>query len=176
MSWLTVLLDIILVAGIGAAIFYALRVEKQLAALRASRAEMEKFVAEFSTTVNRAELGIRGLKGVAREAGDDLERVIGAARQQKDELLLMTTQADRMAERLGQQAAQFRQVAMGDNTPSPEARQNIQATLAAINTLPPALPDADNNAAITTAANDRGGAPRSRAEQELMRVMEKLRS
>jgi hypothetical protein len=98
-------LDIVLIGLLVAGIIYASRLLRQLSALRASRADMEHFVADFSGTVMRAESSIKGLKQAARSSGDDLEQLIEKAERIMDELQFMTESADQTADKLGQSAS-----------------------------------------------------------------------
>lgn len=99
------LLDALLIGLLIAGIVYAVRLNRQLADLRSSRADMERFVTEFSSTVLRAESGIKGLKQAARGCGDDLEQLIEKSQQIRDELHFLTESADQTATRLSQAAS-----------------------------------------------------------------------
>ena len=104
MGWISDLISLVLIATVGAGIFYAIRLLQQLQQLRASRADMERFVAEFSSTVQRAEAGIKGLKQAARAGGDDLEKQIEKAQLLRDELHFLIESADQMASRISNEA------------------------------------------------------------------------
>ncbi len=99
-------LDIVLIGFLIAGISYAIKLTQQLADMRAQRADMERFVANFSATVERAEAGIRGLKSVSRSSGDDLERLIEKGQSLRDELHFLTESADQIATRLSMVATQ----------------------------------------------------------------------
>ncbi|MEQ1652228.1 MAG: DUF6468 domain-containing protein, partial [Hyphomicrobium sp.] len=90
-------LDILIIGLLAAAIYYAVRLERQLAALRASRTDMQRYTQDFSRDVGRAETGIKSLKQVAREAGDDLERLLEQSRVMRDDLRFVIDRADHMA-------------------------------------------------------------------------------
>ncbi|MDD3287801.1 MAG: DUF6468 domain-containing protein [Alphaproteobacteria bacterium] len=104
MELLYLLLDALLIGLLITGIVYAVRLNRQLAQLRSSRADMERFVVDFSGTVARAETGIKGLKQAARDCGDDLEHLIDKAHQIRDELQFLTESADQIATRLSQTA------------------------------------------------------------------------
>ncbi len=99
-------LDIVLIGFLIAGISYAIKLTQHLADMRAQRADMERFVAQFSATVERAEAGIRGLKSVSRSSGDDLERLIEKGQSLRDELHFLTESADQIATRLSMAASQ----------------------------------------------------------------------
>ena len=97
---ISIVLDIVLIGLLIAGIRYAMRLTQQLADMRSSRAEMERFVFTFNATVERAEAGIRGLKSAARSSGDDLEGLIEKGQALRDELHFLTESADQIANRL----------------------------------------------------------------------------
>lgn len=105
MTLFSLLLDLVLIGLLIAGVTYAFRLSRQLAEMRASRAEMERFVLNFNAIVSRAEAGIRGLKNASRESGDDLERLIEKANLLRDELHFLTESADQIATRLSDKAA-----------------------------------------------------------------------
>ena len=61
-EWIRAGLDLVLIVMVGVGLVQATRLIRHLAGLRASRAEMERFVREFNATVMRAEAGIKGLR------------------------------------------------------------------------------------------------------------------
>ncbi len=155
----------LLVIGIG----YAVRLSKQLAELRASRAEMGRFVAEFSSTVQRAEAGVRGLKQAAREGGDDLEQLIEKAQSLRDELHFLVESADQIANRLSN-AASVAARAMLPETPSvapSKPAATVKPSVAPPVALKPSAPVADKKAVAMGGSN-------SMAERELLKALEKL--
>jgi hypothetical protein len=177
-GFLTFFLDLVLTGLLIAGIVYAVRLSQQIAGLRAGREDMERFVAEFSATVDWAEAGVRGLKQAARSSGDDLEQLIEKAQAMRDELQFLTASADKIASRLGDSAgAASRQSkpasasgpdnrgpakALAQAGPTPEAVQKALASVAAITN-----PLAENKGSLP------GIAP-SAAEQELLKALQKL--
>jgi hypothetical protein len=160
-----IILDVALIGLIIAAIYYAMRVEKQMSGIRASRKEMEKFVHDFGATVGRAENGIRGLKQVARDSGDDLERLIEKAQAMRDELKFVVEHADQLAERVSSMSIQLRQGAgaaplSGNHEPPPRLNV-VSKNVETVDVTETSMEDAH---------------VKSRAERELMRALEKLRS
>lgn len=151
------LLDVILIGLLLTGIVYAMRLSKQLADLRNSRSDMQKFVTDFSSTVQRAEAGVRGLKQAARDGGDDLERLIEKATLIRDELHFLVGSADHIATRLSDTAAS---ATRGDSpraaTPKPDAAKKSQVSASQIK------------------VEKKTGAAATSAERELMRALEKL--
>jgi hypothetical protein len=158
--WIGLILDVVLIGLVTAGLVQAARLIRQLAGLRQNRLEMERFVQEFNATVTRAETGIKGLRHAARESGDDLETLVEKAVMIRDELQFITESADQIANRLSQSAA--------------SAVQRPEKTAAA-------RTDAQKETDITSgetvkplASKKPSAASASRAEQELMQVLEKL--
>ncbi len=156
MDILKLLLDLAVIGLLGAGVYYALRLEKQLRILRTSQSEMAHYMTEFARNIDRAEQGIKALKSTARASGDDLEQLVERSKQLYDELKFVTDHADSLVEkitRLGaQQLAQSRPV----EAPRPVERPVLRA-----------VPD---NALPEKAVV--GGELRTRAERELMQALQ----
>jgi cell division septum initiation protein DivIVA len=152
------IISLILIGTVATGIAYAMKLIKQLQELRGSRAEMERFVAEFSGTVQRAETGVRNLRQAAREGGDDLEKLIEKAQLIRDELHFLIESADTMASRISKEA-------------SGVARQIINEPVAAApsptTTMPPAY-----KPAVEAPAN--APQPATKAERDLMQALGQL--
>ncbi len=162
------LLDIILIGLLITGIAYAVRLMQQMAGLRASRAEMERFVADFSATVQRAEAGIRGLKQAARTGGDDLEQLIEKAQSLRDELQFLVESADQIASRLSDAATTItRTTAAETAAPLQETAKEVKpATISSI---------ASAKQAPGEKRPSKSGVPApSAAERELLQALEKL--
>ena len=156
-----IFLDALLIGLLITGIVYALRLNKQLAELRSSRAAMEKFVAEFSGTVTRAERGIKGLKQAARDCGDDLEQLIEKSQQIRDELHFLTESADQMATRLSQTASATAKVfSVGG---SAEKKEVVEPK------VQDRAPSAVGSGAVASTK-----AVNTEAEKELLKALEKM--
>jgi len=162
-AWLSLALDVILIGLVIMGLVQAGRLLHRLADLRQGRLDMERFVQEFSATVLRAELGIKGLKQAARESGDDLEKLIEKAGGIRDELQFITESADQIASRLSQSA----QSAMRAEKPA-TPREEKPAEKAPEVRVESVTPIAKKPAA---AGETKAG---SRAEKELLQALEKL--
>lgn len=156
---LTNLISLILIATVSTGIVYARKLLKQLQELRASRTEMERFVLEFSSSVQRAEAGVKGLRLAARESGDDLEKLLEKGQLLRDELHFLIESADQMASRISNQAATVARQILPDPSSPPMA--------------PPPSTPAPAAPAVKPATETRAQ-PVSKAEQELMRALGKL--
>jgi hypothetical protein len=146
-----------------------------LADLRKGRLEMEHFVQEFSTTVTRAEAGIKGLKHAARESGDDLEKLIDRAGSLRDELHFIVESADQTAARLSTAAATAAAAtaAVAAARPAPRPAEKTLKPEIVSASAPAATPRAEAAPEPAAAPGKKQGKA-SRAEAELMQALEKL--
>ncbi len=154
---LVLLVDAVLIALLVVAVLHARRLHQQLTDLKASRADMDRFVEAFSVTVQRAEAGVRGLKQTARESGDDLEKLLDKATRLRDELVFLTDSADSLATRLSDAATRALRAQAGSAT---RALENEAAAL--------------NHEDSSSTASDEGDLSpslASAAERDLARVL-----
>ncbi|MDX9689728.1 MAG: hypothetical protein EOM37_05885 [Proteobacteria bacterium] len=162
MSFIAIFLDVVMIGLLGTGIFYAVRLTRQLAEMRASRAEMQRFVIDFNQTVLRAEAGVQNLKHTARSSGDDLEKLIEKSHSLRDELMFLVESADQAANRLSQRATSAKSVAAPTpQTTTPSSPKNIKEPASAPKATVPKAEPFSFKAAST-------------AEQELLRVLKKL--
>ncbi len=160
---LAFLLDFVLIGLLITGIVYATRLHRQLMGLRSSRGDMERFVADFSATVQRAEAGVRGLKLAAREGGDDLEQLINKAQLIRDELNFLVGSADQIANRLSDSASAAARRMLPEQDASGAATAK-PATVKTVVTKP-----------LTASPANRGEERvKTNAERELMQALEKL--
>lgn len=155
--------DIVLIGLLGAGISYATKLTKQLKEMRSSRAEMERFVLAFNSTVNRAEAGIKGLKDAARSSGDDLEVLIEKSNGLRDELMFLVESADQIATRLSQTASTATRAA-----PTGPAKAKPKAKTA------PAAQKKPLVEVSSIVPKEKTFASSSAAEKELLRVLKKM--
>ncbi|HET7881973.1 MAG TPA: DUF6468 domain-containing protein [Acetobacteraceae bacterium] len=97
MEWL---LELALVALLGATLFHAIRLERALGVLKRDRVQLQEIVAGFNSSTRQAEAGIERLQLVADSAGQDISRQVDAALSLKDDLALLIERGDRLADRL----------------------------------------------------------------------------
>jgi len=173
MTYLNIILDLAMIGLLVVGILYAQKLTRQLAGMRASHAEMERFVFEFNATVTRAEAGVRNLKNTARSAGDDLEKLIEKGQALRDELHFLTESADQIANRLSSNATKAN--AARPTEPQTQAAATPQR-VAEIKEMPRKPATANPQALaqeIKSTLSASGKAP-STAERELLRALEKL--
>ncbi|MBO42964.1 MAG: hypothetical protein CMM28_04500 [Rhodospirillaceae bacterium] len=91
----------LLVAGMLAVmIYYAWRLNEKLSNLQNDKAELERLLANFGESTERAEASVQRLKGNAAETVQVLEDKVVKAVTLRDELAFMIERANDMADRL----------------------------------------------------------------------------
>jgi hypothetical protein len=94
------IIDVVVIALLGATIFYALRLERRLANMRSAQAALGDVIRELNSAATRAEAGIHGLKTAAVSSGQMLDDKIKRARNLNDELALLLQSGERLGQRL----------------------------------------------------------------------------
>jgi hypothetical protein len=122
MAWM-IALDIFVILLLGAGIYYAWRLERMLRALDGNRRDMQKFVADFGSTISRAERGIRELQDTAQDTGMEVDRQMTRAGTLRDELTYLIDAADKIATRLTENSSQ---VLSRQPEPPPPAVQEVR--------------------------------------------------
>ena len=116
MNWLldiAAAFDLVITILLVITIVYAFVLNRKLNILRAARGDMDRFVADFSTAVDRAGEGMKEIKERAAESGEALARRVETADRLADDLALLEKRADLAAHRLETLIAQAR-----DDVPS----------------------------------------------------------
>lgn len=108
---LSLVMDLLITALLGATIFYALRLSKHLEAFRSNRADMERLIRDLSSQITRAQEGITTLDDVARESSADLRKLVDRATGLSDELQIINESGNKLAERLENLATKNREIA-----------------------------------------------------------------
>lgn len=191
MSLLAMVLDLLIVALLVATIGYAVTLNRQLSRLRDGRAELEELVRGFAEATERAEAGVQGMRRMAAESGEKLQKTVDRAQAIRDELQFMTEAADSLAARLEGAVGQGRpahaapqpmpagrpveppaasRLADPPRRPPEAARRPPEPppTAHAAPPVPPAAPPGPGPAGPAAGA-------RSRAERELLQALENRR-
>ncbi len=95
-----VLLELGLIALLGATLFHALRLERALGVVRRDRAELETMLRGFNDSTRQAETATERLRGAAEGAGRHITRQIEAAANLKDDLTMLIDRGERLADRI----------------------------------------------------------------------------
>jgi hypothetical protein len=91
------LIDIIVIALLGATIYFAFRLDRRLQGMRNVQHELATVIRELNTAAARAEAGIQGLKMAAQVSGAQLEDKIAAAKLAGDEIAILLKSTERLA-------------------------------------------------------------------------------
>ncbi|WP_035707644.1 DUF6468 domain-containing protein [Niveispirillum irakense] len=168
---LSLVLDLAVIGLLVATIIYAVRLNRQLSAVKESRAELEELIKGFAEATAQADSSVKGMRKAATESGEALSALITRARTLKDEMELIVHAADDLANRLEAASGKARQTVMPTSTaPAPAL------------SAPPRGPALSQAAAAPAARSQpvpaspaTGAEPRSRAEKELLQALENLR-
>lgn len=195
MSVLALVLDVAIVGLLAATIAYAINLNRRLVHLRDSKAELDELVRGFAEAAERAEAGVHGMKQVAAEAGDRLQKTVDRAQGIRDELQFMVEAADSVASRLEGTITQPRPATPSTAAKPPASRPAAEARATDIRPAdarpgsatgharpgaeqqtasPPAEP-ARRTAEPARRTADAAPDSLSRAERELMKAIEKMR-
>lgn len=107
-EYLKLALDVIILAGLGGFIFYALQLSRALNAFRAHRDEFDGVLKNLTKHIDDAQIAVNELKQVSHESGDDLQKLVRDAQFLADELQQINEVSDSLASRLEQAAERAR--------------------------------------------------------------------
>lgn len=97
---MNLLLDVLLVVLLTATVVYCFMLNRRLGQLRNAQGEMAALVQSFDQSTERARSSVDELKATAGAVGLELEARVAKARDMLDELQLVTTSGERVAERI----------------------------------------------------------------------------
>lgn len=98
--YLNLILDIVMLVGLGVMVFYCIKLSKALNNFRKYRQEFNALLQELSRNIEVAQDATSKLKDSSFEAGEDLQKVVNNARKLADELQLMNDMGNALANRL----------------------------------------------------------------------------
>lgn len=166
-------LDILILAGLGGFIFYALQLSKALNAFRAHRNEFDGIMRNLTRHIDDAQVAVNQLKETSQESGDELHKLVRDAQFLADELQQINEVSESLASRLEQAAERGRKglkipdTDLGDNV-SPISRGRSHDDEFTIQD--PDFPEDDND--VFDEDPDIDGLS-SQAEKELLRALKK---
>lgn len=114
-EYLKVILDIIILAGLGGFMYYALRLSKALNAFRTYRNEFENVMQQLSRHIDQAQRAIDELKSSSQNAGRDLKKLVTDAQFLADDLQMINETGNNLATRLEGLAEKNSRIAQEDN-------------------------------------------------------------
>jgi uncharacterized membrane protein YdfJ with MMPL/SSD domain len=92
----SLLIDVVVIALLGATIYFAFRLDRRLQSVRNVQNELAGVIRELNSAAARAEAGIQGLKMAAQSSGQQLEEQIHSARIVGDELAILLKSSERV--------------------------------------------------------------------------------
>ena len=81
-------------------VIYCYVLNRRLASLRDSQAEMVQLLDDFAVAMEKAQSGVSELRQASASIGEELQQRVSAARALSDELRVMTQSGDDLANRL----------------------------------------------------------------------------
>jgi hypothetical protein len=91
----SLIIDGIVIALLGATIYFAFRLDRRLQGMRNVQNELAGVIRELNIAAARAEAGIQGLKAAAESSGQQLEERIRNARHIGEELAILMKSGER---------------------------------------------------------------------------------
>lgn len=110
MNLTSFLIDIAMMAGMGATIFFCMRLYRQLDVFAKAREEMGQMMADFDKAAAKADAAVRGLSANSSEMGKRLQGRIDEAQALLDELGFITASGEGIADRLELLTGEAREV------------------------------------------------------------------
>ncbi|HTQ14913.1 MAG TPA: DUF6468 domain-containing protein [Rhizomicrobium sp.] len=92
--------EITLIALLAATLVYCALLERRLSALRKGQDGLKSTIAELNAAIVSAGASLRALKATASDAAQTLDSRIASARALSDELSVITSSGERIAERI----------------------------------------------------------------------------
>jgi len=127
----SLLIDLVVIALLGATIYFAFRLDRRLQSVRNVQNELAGVIRELNTAAARAEAGIQGLKMAAQSSGQQLEEQIHSARVVGDELAILL----KSSERVGRIAETVRTQPVPPPVPRPQPAVRQTSALDALRSL-----------------------------------------
>lgn len=116
---LALLLDMLIVALLGATIFFAMRLYSSLSSFREHRDDFEHVVAKLIASIGQAEQAMKNLKNTGTQEAQNLEELIRHAREMTEELRMVNEASGNMANRLEELAEKNRKIVEGFDARTP---------------------------------------------------------
>ncbi|MCB1531626.1 MAG: hypothetical protein KDJ35_02040 [Alphaproteobacteria bacterium] len=105
---LSLFLDVLVMGGLAATIYFTLKLSRSLNNFRDHRKEFEGLMTELNQNIEHAYEALAALREGANRTGSDLEEHLEDARVLVDELKLMTQSGNSVAERMSMLADEIR--------------------------------------------------------------------
>ena len=124
------LVAVLLVVTVG----YCVVLHRRLGTLRGAQAELERLLASFSTATEQARHGVAELRAAGDKVGHELQARLDAARALRDELDVITSAGNDLADRLDKRLMERKEAVTGQpagvaNRPLSESERELMAAL-----------------------------------------------
>jgi hypothetical protein len=96
----TLAADLIVAFLLVMTIYYAAKLSRRLAALRADKTALQALVQNLTQASQSAEAGIRGLRSATEEVGRELQKKLQDAQELRDDLAYMIDRGGNLADRM----------------------------------------------------------------------------
>ena len=114
----SIAVEIVLILLLGATLGYCAVLERRLSALRKGQDGFKDTIAELNQAITTAGVSMRLLKSSVSESAETLDERLSRARGLSDELALLTSSGERIAQRIERGAAPLGERAKPAATPS----------------------------------------------------------
>ena len=94
------ILDVVVLIGLVATIFYAVRLSRQFEVLQKDKGQLDLLIQNLSNATNRADIAVKNMRDTAIDTGENLQSKINTSRALFDELEIMIEAGDNLADRL----------------------------------------------------------------------------
>ncbi|MBO6836006.1 MAG: hypothetical protein JJ878_04295 [Alphaproteobacteria bacterium] len=174
-STLGIVLDIALIALLGVAIYYGVRLNRQIALIRSGREQLETLIKDFGTATERAEKALQSLKGDARDTLDQARQSALKAGELCDDLEFLIKRGEKVANALETGIRAGRATSRTADTSADAAEPERRP--AKRNALSAAPEDRPEPVEAPLPARDRSAAKKARAKSksELLKALQDMR-
>lgn len=95
-----IILDMVVIVCLGATIAFAILLNKKLATIYKSREELQEFLKQFTASMEKADAGVKDLKGIGESVFKAAQEQMKIAAALKEDLSFLNERGEELAERL----------------------------------------------------------------------------
>lgn len=158
MEFANLILNVLLIAMLGAVIYFIMRLHNRLEIIRSGKNDLEALLETLVTSTANAEAGLKALRVRAEELTDTLGKQVAGAENAREELSYLLTSSERTANELLRAVEKARQASVPTAAPAP---------------APTAAPTLKVEPRVE--AKEIKPEPRRTAEDDLLKAIETLR-
>ena len=97
---LDIVLDLVVIVCLAATIAFAVRFNKKLSTIYQSRQELQDFLNQFTASMEKADAGVKDLKGIGESVFKTAQEQMKVAAALKEDLAFLNERGEELAERL----------------------------------------------------------------------------